>query len=47
MYRNNSADFDIPDDLKGYLDEITLNLCSGFMEAASSSINEVVSEAEK
>lgn len=42
-----SADFDIPDDLKGYLDEITLNLGSGFMEAASSSINEAVSETEK
>ena len=42
-----SADFDIPDDLKGYLDEITLNLGSGFMEAASSSINEAVNETEK
>ena len=42
-----NADFDIPDDLKGYLDEITLNLGSGFMEAASSSINEAVSETEK
>lgn len=42
-----SADFDIPDDLKGYLDEITLNPGSGFMEAASSSINESVSETEK
>ena len=42
-----SVDFDIPDDLKGYLDEITLNLGGGFMEAASSSINEAVSETEK
>lgn len=42
-----SADFDIPDDLKGYLDEITLNLGSGFMEAASFSVNEAVSETEK
>lgn len=42
-----SADFDIPDDLKGYLDEITLNLGSGFMETASSSVNEAVSETEK
>ena len=42
-----SADFDIPDDLKGYLDEITLNLGSGIMEAASSSINEAVNETEK
>lgn len=42
-----SVDFDIPDDLKGYLDEITLNLGSGFMETASSSINEAVSETEK
>ena len=42
-----SADFDIPDDLKGYLDGITLNLGSGFMEAASSGINEAVSETEK
>ena len=42
-----SADFDIPDGLKGYLDKITLNLGSGFMEAASSSINEAVSETEK
>lgn len=42
-----SADFDIPDDLKGYLDEITLNLGSEFMEATSSSINEAVSETEK
>ena len=42
-----SVDFDIPDDLKGYLDEITLNLGSGFMEAVSSGINEAVSETEK
>lgn len=42
-----SADFDIPDDLKGYLDEITLNLGNEFMEATSSSINEAVSETEK
>ena len=42
-----SVDFDIPDDLKGYLDERTLNLGGGFMEAASSSINEAVSETEK
>ncbi len=42
-----SADFDIPDDLKGYLDGITLNPGSGFMEAASSGINEAVSETEK
>ena len=42
-----SVDFDIPDDLKGYLDEITLNLGSGFMEAVSSSINEAVCETEK
>ena len=42
-----SVDFDIPDELKGYLDEITLNLGSGFMEDASSSINEAVSETEK
>ncbi len=41
------ADSDIPDDLKEYLDEITLNPGSGFMEAASSSINEAVSETEK
>ena len=42
-----SVDFDISDDLKGYLDEITLNLGSGFMQAASSVINEAVSETEK
>lgn len=42
-----SVDFDIPDDLKGYLDEITLNPGSGFMEAVSSSINEAVCETEK
>ena len=42
-----NADFDIPDDLKGYLDEITLNLGSGFIEAASSRINELVNETEK
>lgn len=42
-----SADFDISDDLKGYLDEITLNLGSGFMQAASSVINEAVGETEK
>lgn len=42
-----SVDFDIPDDLKGYLDEITLNLGSEFMEAASSSMSEAVSETEK
>lgn len=42
-----SADYDIPDDLKEYLDEITLDIGSGFMEAASSSINEAVSETEK
>lgn len=42
-----SANFDIPDDLKGYLDEITLNLGSGFMEAVSSGINEAVNETEK
>ncbi|MCI8298943.1 MAG: MerR family transcriptional regulator [Lachnospiraceae bacterium] len=41
-----SADFDIPNDLKGDLDEITLNLGSGFMEAASSSINGAVSQTE-
>ena len=42
-----SADFDIPDDLKEYLDEITRNLDCEFMEKVSSSINEAINETEK
>lgn len=42
-----SADFDIPDDLKEYLDEITRNLDCEFMETVSSSINEAINETEK
>lgn len=42
-----SVDFDIPNDLKEYLDEIILNFDSEFIEAAASSINKAVSEPEK
>lgn len=41
------VDFDIPDDLKEYLEEITLNFDAGFVENMSAGMNDVICETEK